>query len=52
VTVYRVLVGLNYPGPKGEVRREPGDRADDIPPESADWLLEQGVIEPVRKRKG
>lgn len=46
--LYRVLVGVNYPDFKGgEVRREPGDVADDIPAKSVEWLLRQGVIEEV-----
>lgn len=41
---FRVLIGLNY----GDVRREPGDVADDIPPRDVTWLLDQGIIEPVK----
>lgn len=44
---YRVLTGLNYPVKGEDVRREPGDIADDIPPKSVTWLLRQGHIEEV-----
>lgn len=59
-TKYRVLVGLRYPANPKEMRRkklgewpiefanrEPGEVVDDIPPESAKWLLADGLIEPV-----
>lgn len=42
---YKVLVGLNYPTPKGEKRAEPGDVVDDIPKKSVGWLLRQECIE-------
>ena len=41
---FRVNIGLNY----GDVRREPGEIADDIPVQSRKWLLEQGHITLVR----
>lgn len=40
---YKVLTGLDYKN----IRREPGDIADDIPKQSIQWLLEQGAIEPI-----
>lgn len=40
---YKILVGLDYKN----IRREPGDIADDIPKQSVPWLLEQGAIESV-----
>lgn len=43
VTRYTVRVGLNYRG----IRREPGDVVDDLPAESIDWLVDQGMIEPM-----
>lgn len=42
---YRILVGMDYLGS----RREPGEVVSDIPPESVDWLKEQGCIEPVQE---
>lgn len=48
---YKVLVGIDYPPEK---RAEPGDVVDDIPEESARWLLKQGLIElakPARKKE-
>lgn len=42
---YRVLAGINYP-PRDK-RAEPGDVVDDIPLISIDWLLRDGIIEPV-----
>lgn len=40
---YRVRKGLNY----GDVRREPGDIVDDIPPVDEQWLLDIRAIEEV-----
>lgn len=45
-----VKIGINYPNMFGkgiEVRAEPGEIVDDIPPDAIDWWLEQGVIEEV-----
>lgn len=45
-----VKIGINYPNMQGkgiEVRAEPGDIVDDLPPAAVDWWLEQGVIEEV-----
>jgi len=46
---YRVLKGLNYPGPLdgSEIRREPGDFADDLPTTAIARLIEGGAIEPA-----
>lgn len=48
---YRVMRGINYP-PNGdrrraEVRREPGEVVDDLPPQSVSWLRESGHILPI-----
>lgn len=43
-TLYRAIVGLDYPPDR---RVEAGELADDIPPVSLGWLLEQGLVEPV-----
>lgn len=43
---YRVLVGLNYPNPKGgEFRAEAGDVVDNLPAKSLEWLVRQGLVE-------
>lgn len=42
---YRVLRGIAY----GKIRAEAGDVVSDIPASSAEWLLEQGIVEPVTK---
>lgn len=45
---YRVLKGLNYPGSGGtDIRREPGDFADDLPMVAIARLIEGGAIEPA-----
>lgn len=41
---FLVKTGLDY----GDTRREPGEEADDIPPESVWWLEEQGLIERIK----
>lgn len=40
---YKVLIQIEY----AKVRREPGEIVTDIPKQSIDWLLEQGIITPV-----
>lgn len=46
--VYRVLKGINYPGPKKEdIRREVGETADDIPQWAIADLEAQGAVEEV-----
>lgn len=47
---YRVLKGINYPAPKngGEIRKEVGEIADDIPQWAIDDLVEQGAIKEVK----
>lgn len=46
---YLVKNGLNYPPhgdkSKDELRREPGEVVDDLPPQSIPWLLEGGHVE-------
>lgn len=42
---HRVLVGVNYHAKGAEVRREPGDLADDIPADVVDVWLAENVIE-------
>lgn len=46
---HRVLVGINYrPTPKAdEVRAEPGDIVDDVPPKVAKAWVADGVLEEV-----
>jgi len=52
---YRARVGINYvpvgaklrSGRPAEVRREPGEVFDDLPPPAAASLLEAGAIEPA-----
>ncbi len=46
---FTVLVGINYPPDR---RAEMGDVVDDIPAASVPWLLEQGLIEPAKKKEG
>jgi hypothetical protein len=41
MATYQVITGVSYAGK----RAEPGDIVTDIPAESRDWLLEQGIIE-------
>lgn len=49
---YRVITGINYPdGKGGENRAEPGDIVDDLPEQSAKWLLRDGHIEKATERK-
>jgi hypothetical protein len=47
---YRALVGIDYPPNK---RAEAGEVINDLPAQSAKWLLEMGLIEdsskPVKK---
>jgi hypothetical protein len=49
--MYAVVVGIDYKTPLGEKRANPGDRVDDIPAKSVRWLLEQGAITEISKRK-
>ncbi len=49
---YRVLVGLNYPTPRGEKRAEAGDVVDDLPKKSLEWLLRQGHVEEYEGGEG
>lgn len=44
---YRVLVGIDYPGKKGEKRAEAGEVVDDIPASGLEGLLAAGAVEPV-----
>lgn len=46
---YRALVGMNYPGRRGEVRVEAGEVAEGLPRDAVARLLEQGYIEPVKE---
>jgi hypothetical protein len=41
MATYKVITGVSYAGK----RAEPGDTVTDIPTESRNWLLEQGIIE-------
>lgn len=49
---YKVLVGLDYPTPKGAKRAEIGDVVDDLPKSSLEWLLRQNCIEPLEEEGG
>lgn len=42
---YRALVGLNY----GDTRVEAGEIVSDLPEESIDWLLADGLVEKVEE---
>ena len=45
---YKILTGMNYPGPDGaDVRAEPGEVRDDVPAVSVAWLLADGHLEPA-----
>lgn len=44
---YRVLIGIDYK----DQRAEPGDVVTDLPKNSATWMLDQGIIEPVATSK-
>jgi len=44
---YRVIVGVDYPPDR---RAEPGDVVDDLPGKSIKWLVDQGIVEPVKAR--
>ena len=46
-TRYRVLVGINYGRP--ERRAEPGDVVDDLLTRDIEWMLNDGIIEPVKE---
>ena len=49
---FKLNVGLNYPGKKGEhLRAEAGALVSDLPTESIPWLVEQKLIEPVEAPK-
>jgi hypothetical protein len=46
--VFKVLTGLDYPGPDGENRRsEAGDVVKYLPPESIEWLIKDGHVQPL-----
>lgn len=45
---YKVIVGLSW---YDDGRAEPGEVRDDIPKESLEWLLEQGMIEVYKAPK-
>ena len=47
--VFIALVGITYGEP--EKRVEAGEEVDDLPAESAIWLLEQGLIKPKEEEE-
>jgi hypothetical protein len=42
--VWYATVGINYPGVKGDQRREAGDVCDGLPAKSIPWLRREGAI--------
>ena len=45
---YRVKVGINYRVNGSEKRAEPGDLVE-LPPATAKWMLDDGIVEAVVK---